>query len=618
MTIVMGVLIMAFALWGVGDYFTQSSNDSVATVNGENITISEFNTAFNNYRQRMMAQFGENMDPSYFDSPMMRRGELDRMINTELSKQMAIDTGYRVTAEDIKTYIEEVPNFQNENGEFDKTLYAAFLSQTNQSAQALQQQIVESQASAAIFNVVSESSVLTPLEAKKMAMLNKQSRDIEYVTIATEPFKADMEVTEEEIESHYQANSAQYMTEEMVSVNYLELDAEEVANNIDVSEEAALEYYEDNKDGYRKPEQRKAAHILVTGDDADEKIADIQARLAAGESFAELAKAESEDPGSASQGGDLGWVSPGDMVEAFDEALFDMETGAVSDPVETEFGVHLIQLDEVRDAGIEPFEAVKADIVQALQATDSETLFLEQANAISEAVLDAQSGLESAAENTGVELKTTELFGRSGGEGIASNREFINAAFSSTVKEQMLNSGVINLSDTHVAFIHINEIKPAEVKPLEEVREAIVAELTNLKAETAAKTLAETITTQVNEGNQTLAELATEQGLELQTATEVTRTGSSLPFNLVQDVFALPRPAGESVQAQVMKGNGNDAVVLKLLAVNDVDTEALGDLSAETAQITRNIKNNEQQLLIQAMREQADITINETLLNSVQ
>ena len=210
----------------------------------------------------------------------------------------------------------------------------------------MQQQIVESQASAAIFNVVSESSVLTPLEAKKMAMLNKQSRDIEYVTIATEPFKADMEVTEEEIESHYQANSAQYMTEEMVSVNYLELDAEEVANNIDVSEEAALEYYERNKDGYRKPEQRKAAHILVTGDDADEKIADIQARLAAGESFAELAKAESEDPGSASQGGDLGWVSPGDMVEAFDEALFDMETGAVSDPVETEFGVHLIQLEE--------------------------------------------------------------------------------------------------------------------------------------------------------------------------------------------------------------------------------------------------------------------------------
>ena len=248
MTFVMILLIAAFALWGVGDYITQSGNDTLATVNGETISYTEYVNQFANYRQNMIAQFGEGFDPSYFDSPILRRNYLESMINSELVRQVAIDNGFTVTAEEIRRTLEEAPAFKDENGQFDKTLYAAFLSQTNQSAQMLQMKIAQEQAGSALNGIFDQSSFVTPYETKQMALLNKQTRDIEYLTISADKFTADVEVTDEEIEAYYNDNSAQYMTEEMVSVNYIELKAEDVAAGIEIGEAEALEYYENNKE----------------------------------------------------------------------------------------------------------------------------------------------------------------------------------------------------------------------------------------------------------------------------------------------------------------------------------------------------------------------------------
>ena len=428
-----------------------------------------------------------------------------------------------------------------------------------------------------------------------------------------------MRVTNAEVDIYYNENSAQYMTDEMVSVNYIELTAEDVADSIDVSEAAALEKYEDNKESYRVAEQRKTSHILInTSNDSEQLIAEIQDKLAAGEDFAALAETYSQDPGSASTGGDLGWVSPGDMVEEFNDALFDMDVNTVSEAVETQFGIHLIQLNDIKASEIPVYEAVKNDIIQALKATDAESLFLEKASELAGAVLDAQSGLEEAAELTGYEIKTSELFARSGGiaTGVVANQTFIQAAFSPLVKDELSNSDVINISDTHVVFMHLNEIKAAEMKPLDDVKEAIVSTLKLQKANDEAKALADGIVDEVNTSEQTLADLAAANELELAQATDLARVGSSLPYNLVKDVFDLPRPI-EEVQAEalVLQGNGSDSVVVKLLAVNEVDLETIEDMTVESTQLSRNIKTNEQQLMIQALRESANVMINEGLLN---
>lgn len=616
MTIVMGILILAFALWGVGDYFAQSSNDKLATVNGKTITYTEFLNQFTNYRNNMMNQFGEGFDPSYFDSPILKRNYLESMINSELVRQVALENGYTVTAAEIRQTIEEAPAFKDENGQFDKSLYAAFLSQTNQSAQMLQMKLESEQAGQVLNGMFDTTSFVTQAEAEKMALLNKQTRDFNYINISPDQFLDGIEITAEEIETYYSDNSSQFMTDEQVAVNYIELDASDVANSIDVSEQAALEVYESDKERFMKPEQRKAAHILVNDDDdAESLLQEIQDKLAAGEDFAELAKTYSQDPGSATAGGDLGWVSPQDMVEEFDAELFSMESGQISEPVKTQFGYHLIQLNDIKAGEIPVFEAVKADIIQELQAVDAESAFLDRASQLSELVLDAQSGLESAAQASGIEMKTTELFSRAGGQGVAANQDFINAAFSPLVKENLMNSDVIYLSDTHVAFMHINEVKDAELKPLEEVKEGIVSTLKTQKATEQAQDLANQLVNEnVTEG-QSLSDLAAAHDLEMQTATEVTRVGSSLPFNLVKNVFAMGRPAADSNVVEVLDSNNTDVAVVELLAVNDVDLSTIEDIATESVQLTRNIKNNEQQLLIQALRENADVMINEDLLN---
>ncbi len=460
-----------------------------------------------------------------------------------------------------------------------------------------------------------QSSFVTPLEAEQMALLNKQTRSVEFITIPASKFTESIEVTDEEINAHYETNSALYMTEEMISVNYIELKAEDVAAKIDIDEADALQFYEDNKDGYGAPEQRKTAHILINDDDnAEATLEEIQNKLAAGESFADLAEAYSQDPGSASTGGDLGWVSPDDMVEEFNDALFAMEVNTVSEPVKSQFGYHIIQLNDIKAPEIQVFEAVKGDIIQALQASEAESLFVDEAGRMSELVLDAQSGLDQVAETMDVELQTTEFFARNGGEGIAANQDFIAAAYSTNVKEGTLNSDVVYITDTHVAFVHMNELKPASVKPLEEVKDSIVTVLTEQKAADEAQALALTLAEQAKEDDQNLVDLATAQELEVTTEEAVTRTGSSLPFNLVKSLFDLGRPASDEPSIHVLDGNGSDVVVLKLISVNQADIESIENLDTETAQLTRNVKTNEQQLMIQALRQSASVVINEELL----
>ncbi len=616
MTIVMGILILAFALWGVGDYFSQSSSDSLATVNGETITYSDYSNQFATYRQNMLSQYGDQLQPDFFDSPMMRRNFLESMINSELHRQAALNNGYTVTSNQIKSILSDVEIFQNADGQFDRELYAGYLAQTNQSAQSLQARIINEEAGQAVNKLFDDTAFMTPKEAKTIAVLRNQTRDFDYFLIQASQFSDEVTVSDEEISDYYNNNSDQFMTEEMVKVDYIELDAEQVASQIDVSDQDALSYYEDNKQRFEKPAQRQASHILINDDDqAQETLKDIQQRLDQGDSFADLAKEYSQDPGSAEQGGDLGLVSPGDMVEEFDDALFSMEEGQISEPVKTQFGYHLIKLDEIKDARIPPYEEVKSDIIQELQANQAQTLFLDKANELSGLVLDAQSGLTGPAEATDLSVETTEFFPRSGGEGLAANPEFVKMAYSPMVKEDLLNSDVINLSDTHIAFIHMNQVKPSELKPLEEVTETIKTRLVNEKSAEMAQQLADEIKTKAQQDDVALNALTDEFDIELVAARDVKRSGSNHPVNVVNAVFRLMAPDKTDDTIHVVKGNNQDVAVVQLLGVHLPDESSIAQLDQEAAQLERNIKSNETQLLLQALRQSADITINEDLLN---
>lgn len=612
MTFVMGLLILAFAMWGVQDYFTQSSNDAVAVVNGEKISINDYSQQFSQRRQNLMSQYGEGFDPSFFDSPMMKRNFLESMINNELFKQAAEDSGYVVTADEIRAILEEAPNFQDDSGQFNPELYAAFLSQTNQTAAILQSKIIEGLISTAINDVVDSTNFVTPAERKVIAALNLQTRDFEYLVISPNQFLESIEVNDEEIQAYYDGHQDQYMTQPKVAVDYIELNAEKVASEIEITEDEALNNFEQNKDLYLKGEQRLASHILVNeSDDAEAKINELKALIADGADFAEVAKENSDDPGSAGQGGDLGWVNVGDMVPEFDEALFSMQVNTTSDVVKSSFGYHLIQLREIKAPEPAIFEEVKNDIVQALQAQKAENMFLDKASELASLVLDAEDNLDSVAEDSGLEMQTTELFTRNSGVGLASNAIFREAAFSGLVKDDLQNSDVINISDTHIVFIHLNDSQEATLKPLEEVKDLVLSSVKNEKAKAKSDELATQLLTQANE-QQSFQSLADENDLTLVSASGVKRTGSEHPFTLVNNIFTTP--FNEKGSIELLESNGNDRALVKITQVNEADLEAV-DLNTETAQLDRNVKANEQQLLIKALREKADVYINEDMLN---
>jgi peptidyl-prolyl cis-trans isomerase D len=292
-----------------------------------------------------------------------------------------------------------------------------------------------------------------------------------------------------------------------------------------------------------------------------------------------------------------------------------MEEGQISDPVKSQFGYHIIKLDEIKESRTPAFEEVKTDIVQELQAKQAQTLFLDKANELSGLVLDAQSGLSQPADATDLTVETTEFFPRSGGQGLAANPEFVKMAYSTMVKDDLLNSDVVNLTDTHIAFIHMNEIKPAEVKPFDDVKEGIKTRLVNEKSAEKAQQLAEDIKNKAQQEDLDLNALADEFDLNLVAARDVKRSGSNHPVNVVTAVFALMGPEKSESTIHVVKGNNNDVAVAQLLAVQSPDESSIAQLDQEAAQLERNIKTNETQLLLQALRQSADISINEELLN---
>ena len=626
MIILIGLLILSFAFWDVQSYFNQSVNGVVATVNGEEISSSDWQQQFSNYRQNMMNQFGQNLEADYFDSPMIRRGFLDSIINGKLMEQLALENGFVATPEALRQRIQSFPAFQNENGQFDKESYAFFLNQRGQTPAGFESLIRDEIVRVAMNDFVSESQFITPAEAKSHRMLTNQLRSFDYFLIKPADFQEAIEPTEEEIQAYYDENTDRYMTEELVSVDYIELKASDIADSVEITDADAEAEFEKNKESYKKAEERKTAHILINvaanASDEDkaaalQKIEDLKAQIDGGADFAEIAKEHSDDPGSGAQGGDLGWVETGDMVAPFEEALFAMEANTVSEPVLTQFGYHLIQLSEIKEGGYPDFSEVKDQVVSAMQALDAESLFLGRANDLSGAVLDAESGLQGVAESLGYELKTTELFSRSGGLDVAANPEFISGAFSVDVKDELRNSDAISLSDTHVVFMHLAEHKNPEPKPLEEVQDSIVLAIKSEKAQEQARGLAQEAIDQINAGDTTLEDAAVANGTEVVKATEIGRTGSSQPFNLVRNVFTLSRPAedGENKAVQ-LESNGTDIAVVKLLdvIVKEEEEGAESTDQAQTAQLERNIRNNELQLLIAALREASSITVNEDLL----
>jgi len=561
---IIGIIVMLLALTGFEAIFNAASNNqNAAEVNGEEISRYDLDQAMNMQRRQLAQQLGQDFDASLLDDRLLRDSALGSLIDRMLLLQSAKNANFAFSSEALDQLILQTPEFQVD-GAFSAARFDQVIQQMGYSRlqfrQLLEQEMLIGQLRAGI----SGTGFVTDQQVDNFARLEMQTRDFATLTLPAQ--QEAIEVGDEQIKEYYEANADRFRTPEQVIVEYVELKKESFFDQVEVSDEELQELYQ--KQIANLAEQRRAAHILIeTGgelsdDEAKAKIDEIATRVKNGDDFAAVAKEASQDPGSANEGGDLGFAGPGVYDPAFEDALYALNEGEVSAPVKSEFGWHIIKLLGVQSPEVPAFESLKPQLVRELKAQQVEQRFVETSKQLEDSAFEA-SDLAQPAQELGLMVQTTEAFGRDGGEGITANRQVIQAAFSDEVLVDGANSSVIELDpDTSIALRVKEHLKPAAI-PLADVREDIVQQLQRSLAAEAARAKGEQLLADLRKGQQP-------DDAQWQAVEAATRSQEGVAPALLQAVFRMPRPQQQDKPSYsgVALSNGDYAVV-RLNGVNE-------------------------------------------------
>ncbi len=579
---VLAVLVaVAFLFFGIEGYFSQQSAPWVAKVDGHKISQQEFTTALNDYRVQHMGRSDEATAANGLSTSAVKRRILTRLINQRLLLDEDAKLGIVVPDSVLRAQIASFPEFQVD-GKFDSSVYLAALAQRGETAQQFQDAVRNELAVRALPTLIADTAFATREEADALLRLQLQQRDFAYVTLpAPAPTAAQSRVSNAEVAAYYKQHVKAFRQPERVSINYVDLDAATLKVAPALSAKSLHALYVKERAKFVVPPQWEVSHILIqlpAKPTAAERAAalakakkiDALAR-APGANFAALAKKYSDDLGSKRQGGNLGWLQPGDVGPRFQAALEHMQKGQISGPVLTSDGYHIIDLRNVRNGRTRTFAQVRAQLARQAKTTARIRAYRKLANAFTNLIYSNPTPLRAAAEKLGLVVRTTPLFGRKGTKvGLASNPKVIKAAFSNLVLVQGSTSNPIHLGAHHIVVIHLNKVVPAAPAPLEQVTGKIRRDIVQARVDATARRFARTEFAKL-EGGEHLATLAKATGRPLRRVSAATRRSSGLDPKLLASVFKLARPtAKRPTRALIPLGDGTYALVV-LRAVNPGD-----------------------------------------------
>ncbi|WP_434339213.1 SurA N-terminal domain-containing protein [Motilimonas cestriensis] len=412
--IILGVVILSFALAGVGGYLGSTTADPAAVVNGEDITRQELESAYQQERNKVEQQYGESFaaiaaDPSF--AQQLRSNVLERLVSERLTDQAVTELGLRISDEQIKESIRSMPEFQRD-GQFDNDTYLAVLRQSGYQPDQFRDILRQDMTRRQLLQSYLSSEISLPGEALQLYRLQAQQRELRQLEVNVSQFNDKVSVTDEEVDAYYQANQSSFQHPEQVNLDYVLLDAANLAGDVDLSEEAVKAYYQDHQSSYKAPEKRRVAHILVdiNKDNAEKEAQDLLAKVQQGEDFAALAKTFSSDTFSGENGGELDWFEKGVMDPEFEAAAFALEqVGDTSGVVKSEFGYHIIKLLEVQEDAAAPYEEVKDKIANTLKRDKAMEVFYEKLQKLSEMAFEVPDTLNEAADASGSNSATNGL-----------------------------------------------------------------------------------------------------------------------------------------------------------------------------------------------------------------
>jgi len=587
--IILGFLVVAFAFFGLNSYLQTDVVNYAAVVNGQEISPGQQQRTYDLLRRRMEEQLGQAFDPGLLDDDMLKATALQQLINQTLTLQAADSEGFAASNEQVAARISAVEAFR-EDGVFSKEKYEQVLGYQGirpaEFEQNLKQDIINSQFTSGI-----SATAATPKQSLSQAfVLEGQQRRFKYLLLPLSTFSSSVVVSDEEIATYYEANADAFMTPERVRAQYLELDVATLDPGIEVDEQAIQALYDEQASNYVTPEERHARHILIRlaadADDAAttaalERAYSVVSRLDAGEEFAALAKELSDDPGSAANGGDLGFFGRGIMAPEFENAVYELQPGELSKPVKSPFGFHVIELVEIRPEEATPLAEVRDELTDQLLSAERGDLFYEKSETLSNIAFEQPDTLQGAADELELEIKDTGWVSANDGTGIAAHDSVREAVFSEDVLDNGNNSAAIEIGTDHVIVLRVLERQEAARQPLDAVREQISQLIKDEKARALAAAKGKQLIADLQAGDTTLASIAATESLEVQTTELITRNVSEPTAAVVAAAFAVRTPATDQpVHEGVMSASG-DYIIVALEEVKAGDFSSLPAVAQE-------------------------------------
>lgn len=588
--VVLALIILPFALWGVSSYDKAgSSADVVATVNGLKITQQEFANTLRQQQDRMRQQLGANYDAALFDKPETRRAVLENLVSQRLLVERARTAKLVVPDEYVARVIAGIEAFQND-GKFDKKQYESLLANQGLTPLAFEANVRDELLGQQMQDVYAQNGFAATVVANNVIRLNEQQRMVSVATISFQSLMAQTKVNDAELTKYYEQNPGEFQVQEQAKVDYVKFSADELLGKVEVSKDDVRNYYEAHSRDFGTPEERRASHILISvnasAPQAEQDAAKARAEQLLQQAtqnpakFAELASKNSQDTGSAAIGGDLGFFGRGMMVKPFEDATFALKVGEVSGLVKSDFGYHIIKLDAIKPSRILPFDEVREGIASKLRQQKASDMFAEMAEKFSNTVYEQSDSLQPAADLAGAKIERSNWLVKGAVAGAPWTAKMLDAIFSDETIKSKRNTVAIEVAPSTLVAAHILEYKPAAVRSFSEVQDTIREKLLRQQAlELAA-----------NQGRAMLEKLrgGGKPTLTWSAVQTVTRSKhGSLDTALVRQIFqanpaTLPQYVGEELPQ-----NGYTLVRIDAVKEGDgVDVEKLARYEQQLRQLT--------------------------------
>ncbi len=563
--LVLGVIAAVFVLWGIN--WSLGAPDYAAKVNGRRIPINQVREAYQRELAKLERKTNGNVDDAQRNA--LKQQVIEGYVAEEALITRLQSLGYRVSDAQVLAAESQIAAFQV-NGKFDLEHAVAVLKANGRSIPEIEGIIRRQVQLQQLDQAMHATAFATGAEVKRVDDIINEQREVGWLTVPAAPYAAAATPTDAELQAYYTAHKAQYMTPETVDLQYIEISLAKLAANVSVDDSQLHAYFEDQKaknpEAYVQPEERRVSHILIQVTNpkdaaaAEAKAQALLKRAAAGEDFAKLAKQYSQDPGSAAQGGDLGWSERKVWVAPFAAAAFSMQVGEIRGPVKTQFGYHILKLAGIRPATVKTFAQSKSDIEAEYRRSQAERQFNDLQDKLADAALQNPTDIDAAARKAGLTVQQIPAFSRAAGGGVlGKSQPVIDAAFSADVLDGNLSS-IVEVGKGVGVVLRATDHKMPQQEPLAAVHDVLVAAWKKQRGSALALAAAGAAARELG-GGAAWPSVAKALGVTAHLPQYVGRRDQALPTAISRAAFEAPKPAGKPVYSSVALANGDGAVL---------------------------------------------------------